>query len=129
VAAMERMRDLPDMPPESRLHQYFRRRLIGYERDPFGVEISQLSLALADYPHRNGWRIRPKNVFTSRSFSKELGHARVVLCNPPFRAFDKDERQEYRVKIRPARRRTLGSRTQPPAPPGRARVRPTSQLP
>jgi hypothetical protein len=95
VAAMERMRDCPDTPPEPHRHSYFQKHLTGYERDPFGVEISQLCLALADYPHRNGWRIEAEDVFASPSFSDALRQARIVLCNPPFRKFTDAQPRQY----------------------------------
>ncbi len=95
VAAMEKMRDLPDTPPESHRHRYFQQHLLGYERDPFGVEISQLCLSLADYPHKNGWDVEEGDVFTSRAFADALRQARIVLCNPPFRKFTDAQRAEY----------------------------------
>ena len=96
VAAMERLRDMPDVPEESRRHVYFRKHLMGFERDPFGVEISQLRLTLADYPHKNGWdHVEHGDVFDSASFETALKRARIVVCNPPFRKFSDSEKKGY----------------------------------
>jgi hypothetical protein len=95
ICAMERMREV--LPPEInsviKQHAYFRKLLKGFEKDPFGVEISQLCLSLADYPNANGWHIEPKDVFVSRAFVSALRTARFVLCNPPFERFDPTEEE------------------------------------
>jgi hypothetical protein len=100
VAAMERLHDLF---PEAN-HSYFRKRLSGLEKDPFGIEISKLCLSLADYPNPNGWKISPNDVFDANSMEGALAKARVVLCNPPFEPFSNDERSRYGVSFveRPA---------------------------
>ena len=74
--------------------------LTGFERDPFGVEIGSLCLALADYPNPNGWNIRPSNVFKSPEFGPACQVARIVLCNPPFEDFDDEEYEEVRATTR-----------------------------
>lgn len=93
VAALNKMRDLmdPTTGPEER-HVYFQRMLHGFERDPAGVEISRLCLALSDYPNANGWVVKPGDVFTDQSFRDTLAKARVVLCNPPFEDVPVSER-------------------------------------
>jgi len=102
VAALNKMRDLLDssITAEKR-HAYFQRMLRGFERDPAGVEISRLCLALSDYPSANGWEITPGDVFTSQSFRDSLRTARVVLCNPPYEDFSRKDRKSYGGAIRP----------------------------
>lgn len=100
VAAMERLREFqPEMTDPAEQHDYFQRMLVGYEYDPFGYEISQLCLSLADYPNHDGWQVKPENVFTSASFRRDLSEARVVLCNPPFKRFSRMDRQENRATL------------------------------
>lgn len=99
IAAMDRMRDEFTFDSPIERHSYFKRQLAGFERDPFGVEISRLCLALSDYPNPNHWGIEPDNVFTSDKFPAALRQARVVLCNPPFRKFTEKEKQENNATL------------------------------
>ena len=96
VAAMNRLRSsLWGASPQDR-HRYFRGHLIGLEEDPFGVEITKLALALADFPNPNGWQVAQDDVFDRQStFASALKHAGVVLCNPPFEDFTRKERARY----------------------------------
>lgn len=96
VAALQRLRDLlpADMNPKQR-HKYFRDRLVGFEQDSFGVEISRLCLTLKDYPNPNGWKLYERDVFASRDFNELMGEAKIVLCNPPFEDFGKIDRIKY----------------------------------
>jgi hypothetical protein len=84
------------MPPTAR-HEYFTTHLAAVERDPFGVEISTLALTLADFPNPNGWNVRRGDVFQPGVLMRELRRAGVVFCNPPFEAFDEDERVQYDI--------------------------------
>lgn len=96
VAALKRLRELlgPNWGERER-HDYFVKRLFGFERDTFAREVSKLCLTLADFPNPNGWNLERADVFTSRKFAENLGHARIVLCNPPFEEFKRSEREEY----------------------------------
>ncbi len=95
VGALNHLRpNLIFAPPQER-HNYFVKHLAGIEYDPFGVEISTLALTLADFPNPNGWNIRRGDVFTPHAMTEMLQRAGVVLCNPPFEAFNEDERSEY----------------------------------
>jgi hypothetical protein len=97
VGAMNRLRPtLFGMPPPER-HQYFKKRLVGIEHDPFGVEISKLLLTLADFPNGGGWQINHGDVFHEGSLTHHLQQAGVVLCNPPFGDFEGDERPSYNL--------------------------------
>ena len=84
--------------PDAR-HRYFKDVLVGFEADPFALEVGRLSLTLADYPNPNGWRLKLADVFAprrqSRSFVAALRKAAVVLCNPPFTDFRRGGRAEH----------------------------------
>ncbi len=97
IAAMNRLRSRQWGLSSRERHQYFTRHLVGYEVDPFGVEISRLALTLADFPNPNGWQIELGDVFekNTNTFTESLRTAGVVLCNPPFEAFTDAERKLY----------------------------------
>ena len=97
VAAMQRLRELlpTEMGPAQR-HDYFVRMLAGIELDDFAREVARLSLMLADYPNPDGWRLHGGDALTSTAFGQELAQANIVLCNPPFEAFNTDERERYK---------------------------------
>jgi len=97
IGAIDRMRDFPDMHDPKIRHAYFQRVLKGIEKDPFGVEIGRLCLALADYPNPNGWKITPGDVFDPDILASSLSEARIVLCNPPFEKFEGGEKDEYQA--------------------------------
>jgi hypothetical protein len=86
----------------SERHRYFVNHLAGIEADPFAVEISRLALTLADFPNPNGWNIEEGNVFDVSISEKYLNRAAVVLCNPPYSDFAKDERRQHKYVQRPA---------------------------
>lgn len=84
------------MSPAER-HTYFIKHLAGIEKEPIGVEISHLALALSDFPNLSGWtrNIVEGDVFESDVLPNKLRQAAVVLCNPPFQSFEKGERKRY----------------------------------
>lgn len=89
------------MDPSER-HKYFVNHLAGIEADPFAVEISTLALTLADFPNPNGWNIAPGDVFDDAVSAPYLERAAVVLSNPPYGDFDRNERSRSRYVQRPA---------------------------
>jgi hypothetical protein len=97
VAAMNRLRQQQwGLSPRAR-HDYFTQHLVGYEVEPFGVEISKLALTLADFPNPRDWQIRREDIFSPLStFPRALLSAGAVLCNPPFEAFTPQQRERYR---------------------------------
>lgn len=101
IGAMQRLRsDLFPTPPNRR-HAYLKRHIAGMEKDPLGVEVSRLSLTLADFPNSDGWDIRRGDVFDgdeAAALAGYLNRASVVLCNPPFESFESDERQLYDLR-------------------------------
>ena len=96
VAAMQRLKDLlpDDMASEER-HKYLVKMLNGIEVDSFAREVALLSLMMADYPNSNGWNLHGGDAFTSPQFESELSKANIVLCNPPFEEFSRDDRLSY----------------------------------
>lgn len=98
-AALHRLRDLlPRTLTAEERHDYFKRMLAGFEQEVVGVEISRLSLTLADFPNPNGWQLRDADVFDSAPFLDALRDARVVLCNPPHEDFSSALRLQYRPR-------------------------------
>lgn len=96
VASLARLRDLlPSSWSALQRHEYFRKRLTAIEIDVFASEVCRLCLMLADYPNPNGWNIIPDDVFGSNSLEEQLKISQIVLCNPPFEDFTRDERTHY----------------------------------
>lgn len=96
VAALRHMRDLlpRDLDGEAR-HAFLVPRIRGAEIDTFACEVATLSLILADYPHANGWKIRPEDLFRPGVLAREIAAAKVILCNPPWEDFAEAQRTEY----------------------------------
>lgn len=96
IAALSKLRTM--LPPGTSIeqrHDYFVRLLSGMEYEAFACEVASYSLILADYPNPNGWRIEKANVFASPKLDDYLTQANIVLCNPPYEYFPKDERRNY----------------------------------
>jgi hypothetical protein len=98
IGAMNALRQTWFGLTPSNRHEYFTRHLAAVERDPFGVEISTLALTLADFPNPNGWNVQLGDVFEPGVLSSYLKRAGVVLCNPPFADFTREERRRYEVR-------------------------------
>jgi type I restriction-modification system DNA methylase subunit len=96
IAAMQRLQQLlpASMTPAQR-HNYFVHMLRGYEYDAFALEVGKLCLMLADFPNGDGWRLENKDVFVSRSYTESLKEARLVISNPPFEDFSREEQARY----------------------------------
>ena len=96
VAALRKLRDLlpEELSGEAR-HAFLLPRIRGAEIDTFACEVATLSLILADYPNANGWKISAEDLFRHGALAKETAKAKVVLCNPPWEAFEPSERSEY----------------------------------
>ena len=96
IAALRKLRTiLPAGTSIEQRHDYFVRLLSGMEYEAFACEVAGYSLILADYPNPNGWRIEKANVFTSPKLDDYLTQANIVLCNPPYEYFPKNERKAY----------------------------------
>ena len=103
ASAMQRLgNDLdPSLSPAKR-HDYFRRRLIGVEKDPFAIEVCRLLLTLTDYPNHNNWNLHHNDVFTWEGWEKVLRNCDVVLSNPPYKDFEASYKKEVQaIKANP----------------------------
>ena len=76
-------------------HEFLVDRIAGDEIDAFACEVTTLSLILADYPNANGWKVSKHDLFTDATLTKRTRTANVVLCNPPFEAFTRQEQKAY----------------------------------
>ena len=98
ISALRHMRDLLPLDwSDQRRHDFLINRLAGDEIDSFAREVSTLSLILADYPNRNGWRIAEADLFEDGMLQARLRGHNVVLCNPPFEDFKPEERSRYPI--------------------------------
>ncbi len=102
------MRLLSELEPvsnysPSKRHQYLQHRLHGNDRDTFALEIARLSLTLADVPNRNGWDLKPANIFKNDVLTNYASKANIVLANPPFGDFKPDERRLLTEQLAPPR--------------------------
>lgn len=96
VAALRHLRDLlPHDWTDQKRHDFLVERIAGDEVDAFACEVATLSLILADYPNANGWRIVERDLFASDVLTERARQAGVILCNPPFEAFTKEDREAY----------------------------------
>lgn len=96
VSALRHLQDLlpADWSAEDR-HRFVTSRISGSELDLFACEVATLSLILADYPNANGWKVRSRDLFQSNALAEDVKGATVVLCNPPFEDFTKEEQSTY----------------------------------
>ena len=95
IGAMNALRQNLFGASSAERHKYFVEHLAGLEYDPFGVEISNLALTLADFPNPKGWKMEQRDVFSPGAMTDLLRRSGVVLCNPPFEKFDQHERLKY----------------------------------
>lgn len=80
---------------EKDFHTYAKKKLIGLEVDSFAREIARLSLTLADVPNSNGWNIIEADVFHGDLLSQRAKSTMILLSNPPFENFTKEEKKRY----------------------------------
>jgi hypothetical protein len=96
VSALRHMREaLPMEWDDKRRHNLLIQKLSGAEIDGFACEVANLSLILADYPNRNGWKIETIDLFSKELLKQRMANADVILCNPPFQKFTTEQRAKY----------------------------------
>lgn len=96
VAALRHLRDLLSAEWTDReRHDFLVKRIAGDEVDAFACEVATLSLILADYPNANGWKISERDLMLNGTLLRRASTANVVLCNPPFEAFEEAEKARY----------------------------------
>lgn len=77
------------------VHAYLQNHIHGVEFDDFALEIARLSLTLADTPNPNGWDLRPCDMYASDVLAREATRCAVMLANPPYERFTRNERSAY----------------------------------
>jgi hypothetical protein len=93
VAALRQLRAaLPLEWTDAERHRFLIARLAGDELDEFACEVAKLSLILADYPNHNGWDIQQTDLFASDRLRERITEHTYVICNPPFRDFEPNDR-------------------------------------
>ena len=98
VSALRHLRDLlPVEWSDRRRHNFLINRISGDEVDPFACEVATLSLILADYPNHNGWHVKETDLFVGSTLADRIGDNNVILCNPPFEAFTKADKDRYDI--------------------------------
>lgn len=98
VSSIRYLRDLlPAEWDDKRRHKFLTRHTSGDEIDTFAREAAVLSLILADYPNTNGWRIGNIDLFDRQILADRMDGANVILCNPPFENFSREERERYSI--------------------------------
>lgn len=96
VSALRHLREgLPYDWTDRQRHDVLVKKISGSEIDAFACEVAVLSLILADYPNKNGWKIENADLFQDDALTTRLTRADVVLCNPPFEIFNAEERTLY----------------------------------
>jgi hypothetical protein len=96
VSALRHLREgLPHDWTDRQRHDLLVKKIKGSEIDAFACEVAMLSLILADYPNKNGWKIENTDLFEDNVLATRLAKAEVVLCNPPFEIFNAEERTRY----------------------------------
>ncbi|MBO6773428.1 MULTISPECIES: N-6 DNA methylase [unclassified Thalassospira] len=107
-SALRFMRDaLPADWDDKKRHDLLVKHIGGAEIEPFACEVAKLSLILADYPNANGWVIDEADLFKADKLQNCLDGASVVLCNPPFEAFNSDETEAYPEAVEVSRSKAV----------------------
>lgn len=101
VSALKHLREtLPRDWNDSKRHEFLVKHIAGDELDSFAREVAMLSLILADYPNRNGWRIDERDLFEEAELHSRLENRNIVVCNPPFQNFKAAEKERYPITQR-----------------------------
>lgn len=99
VSAMRLLTELhPDGADAASRRVYLRRRLHGCDIDAFAIEIARLSLSLTDIPNPNGWDLRIGDMYADDTLKAMARKTTVLLANPPFQNFTRDESRWYSRK-------------------------------
>lgn len=94
ACAMERLReDLSGELTPLQRHAYFRRMLVGVEKDPMAIEVCRLLLTVTDYPNSNSWQLHAADVFTWPDWEETLSSSAVLLSNPPYESFSPEQKR------------------------------------
>lgn len=84
IAAHDRLKALQPTSWDIRQsHQDLAESLVGYDKDPFAVEIAKLSLLLHASPAGNGWDVQLRDALTTAI--EPLARPSIIVANPPWR--------------------------------------------
>jgi methylase of polypeptide subunit release factors len=98
ISALRHLRDLlPVEWSDEKRHEFLVGHISGGEVDPFACEVATLSLILADYPNHNGWHVEEVDLFRNDVLAQRIAANNVIVCNPPFEAFDAADKERYAV--------------------------------
>lgn len=95
VGALRVLRQWSGIDDEKARHEYLRKHLHGIEYDSFAWEVARLRLALADMPHGNSWDLTNADMLAGSKLEAEAKRSGVLLANPPYERFTKEERSAY----------------------------------
>lgn len=95
VSAMRMLKALLPADKQAERKQYLRKHLHGCETDSFALEIARLSVTLADIPNPNGWDLQNIDMFADNILADQASKSTILLANPPFDNFSKDEKAKY----------------------------------
>jgi len=95
LGALRVLRQWSDIGDARARHDYLKKHLHGVEYDPFALEVARLSLTLADIPHGNTWDLKRADMFLGTTLEVGAKKCGVLLANPPYERFTKEERATY----------------------------------
>ena len=100
------MRLMTELLPESkatpgRRRQYLRKRIHGFDKDSFALELARLALTLTDLPNPDGWDLKAKDMYLCDDLETQSKASTIVLANPPFENFSEIESKNYAEKSCP----------------------------
>ena len=95
VSALRVLRQWSAIDDPKACHDYLKRHLHGVEYDAFAVEVARLSLTLADIPHGNTWDLQRADMFQGTTLEAGAKKCGVLLANPPYERFTRDQRTRY----------------------------------
>jgi len=100
VSAMRLLTELlpPDRAVPRKRGAYLRSRLHGSDIDSFALELARLSLTLTDIPNPDGWDLKAGDMFIGEGLSEQAKASTILLANPPFDNFSREEQVSYQKK-------------------------------
>ena len=100
VSALRILRQWSDIEDGRACHNYLKKHLHGVEYDEFALEVARLSLTLADAPYGNTWDLKHADMFLGTTLEDGAKKCGILLANPPYERFTKQERAMYaRAKV------------------------------
>jgi hypothetical protein len=100
VSAMRLLTEMlpPGREVPSQRGPYLRTRLHGSDLDPFALELARLSLTLTDIPNPDHWDLKVHDMFVDDHLPEQAGRNTILLANPPFHNFTRQEHGYYQSR-------------------------------